>query len=90
MKPLFFVLAAVVLVALIVRRRKVTRTQVVLGLLIAAGLAVYGTGVIHLPDLDQVLSDLLLHRDGSGTPPRTRLWSYLAATSFPSSSSFSP
>jgi len=67
-KPLFFVLAAAVLVALIVRRRKVTRTQVVLGVLVAAGLAVYGTGVIHLPDLDQVLTDV-----GS----RLGQWTYL-------------
>jgi membrane protein DedA with SNARE-associated domain/membrane-associated phospholipid phosphatase len=57
-KPLFFVLAAAVLLALVIRHHRVTRLQVVLGLLIAAGLAVYGTGVIHLPDLDQVLTNI--------------------------------
>lgn len=58
MKPLFFVLAALILVALVVRRHRVTRVQVAFALLVAAGLAVYGTGIIHLPDLDQVLTDV--------------------------------
>jgi len=57
-KPLFYVLAVLVLVALVARRRKVTRVQTALAVLVAAGLAVYGTGVIHLPDLDAVLTDV--------------------------------
>lgn len=58
MKPGFFVGAAL-LVAFLLRRRKHLEPPLLIGLaLLAAGLAVYGTGLIDPPDLQTLLEDL--------------------------------
>lgn len=55
MKPVWFVIAAVILAALLWRRRRLGRIQIAGGLLLAACCAVYGTGVVHLPNLEHTL-----------------------------------
>lgn len=68
MKPLWFGIAAVILAALVVRRRHVSRTQLIVALVVAAGCVVYGTGVVHLPNLEHALTSV-----GSTLGP----WTYL-------------
>lgn len=68
MKPVWFVVA-IALAAFVVRRReKLEPTLVAGGLLAAVAAAVYGTGVVHLPNLDKVLEDV-----GQALGP----WTYL-------------
>jgi membrane protein DedA with SNARE-associated domain/membrane-associated phospholipid phosphatase len=57
-KPVWFVGAAAVLAFLLVRRRHVSKTLAAVLLLVAAAAAVYGTGEIHLPDLEKILTDV--------------------------------
>lgn len=68
MKPVWFIFAAVLAVFIVRRRQKLEPTLVVGGLLAAVAAAVYGTGVIHLPNLDKVLEDV-----GKALGP----WTYL-------------
>lgn len=58
MKPVWLI-AAIAVAALIVRkRRSLEPTLVAGGLLAAVGMAVYSTGLVHLPNLDKVLEDV--------------------------------
>jgi undecaprenyl-diphosphatase len=52
MKPSSFVFAGLLLIALLLLRRRLSRTQLAIGLLIAAWLVVRGTGVVHLPEFE--------------------------------------
>ena len=54
--PLIF--AAVVVAFLALRWRRLGTEQRVIGIVAAAGLAVYGSGVVQLPDLEKVIKDL--------------------------------
>ncbi len=58
MKPLWFAGAALVLVFLARRRRGLEPTALAGGLLVAAAMAVYATGAVHLPSLDTLLEDV--------------------------------
>jgi membrane protein DedA with SNARE-associated domain/membrane-associated phospholipid phosphatase len=58
MKPVWLVAAALLAGVLVWRRRRLEPTLLVGGALVALGMAVYGTGVIHLPSLDRVLEDV--------------------------------
>jgi len=55
MKPAWFVGTGTVVALLWWRRRRLAPAVLVGGLLVAVGTAVYGTGAVHLPDLDRVL-----------------------------------
>jgi undecaprenyl-diphosphatase len=68
MKPLFFFVAAAILLFLYRKRSTLEITLKVGGVLAALGCIVYGTGVIHLPKIDRVLEDL-----GQALGP----WTYL-------------
>lgn len=56
MKPAWFIGAAAVVGFLLWRRRKLEPTLLVVGGLVAAGMVVYGTGAIHFPNLDHILT----------------------------------
>jgi undecaprenyl-diphosphatase len=58
MKPLWFAGAALVLAFVLRRRRTLEPTALAGGLLVAAAMAVYATGVVHVPSLDKLLEDL--------------------------------
>lgn len=58
MRPLWFAVAALVAAFAWWRRRRLEPPLLVGCALVAAGAAVYGTGLIHLPDLEQLLTDL--------------------------------
>lgn len=58
MRPLWLVVAALVVAFAWWRRRRLEPPLLVGCALVAAGAAVYGTGLVHLPDLEQVLTDL--------------------------------
>ena len=58
MKPSSFVICALILVALFLLRRRLTRTKAALGLLLAVWFGVRGTGVIDLPDLEEIAKDV--------------------------------
>ncbi len=68
MKPIWFLVAAAILVALYRKRQHLEPTLKIGALIVAAGCVVYGTGVIHLPKIDKVLEDL-----GQALGP----WTYL-------------
>lgn len=68
MKPLFFFVAAAILLALYRKREHLEPTLKVGGAIAAAGCIVYGTGVVHLPKVDEVLKDV-----GEALGP----WTYL-------------
>lgn len=68
MKPSSLVFASLLLVALALFRRRLSRTQLVLGLLLAAWLAVRGSGVVHLPDIETVAEEV---------GPTLGAWTYL-------------
>ncbi|MFN2468139.1 MAG: DedA family protein [Gaiellaceae bacterium] len=53
MKPFSLVLCGVTIAALVVYHRRLSRTQLVLGALLAAWFAVRGSGIVHLPDLEE-------------------------------------
>jgi undecaprenyl-diphosphatase len=67
-KPAWFFGAAFVLALVVWKRRRLEPTLIVGGLIAAAGMAVYGTGVVHLPNLDKMLEDV-----GGALGP----WTYL-------------
>lgn len=58
MRPLWLAGAVLVLAAVIARRRRIELTMLIGGVLVAIGMAVYGTGLVELPDLDQLLQDV--------------------------------
>jgi membrane protein DedA with SNARE-associated domain/membrane-associated phospholipid phosphatase len=58
MKPIWLAGAVLVLALVWWRRRRLEPPVLIGGLLVAAGCAVYGTGLVHLPDLEEVLTDL--------------------------------
>ena len=58
MKPVDFVIAAVVAAYLAVRWRRLSREGRALLAVVAAGLAVYGTGVVALPNFEHVIKDV--------------------------------
>lgn len=58
MKPLFFFIAAAILIALQRKRAHLEPTLKIGGLIVAVGCVVYGTGVVHVPKIDEVLKDL--------------------------------
>lgn len=68
MKPVWLVVAAAILAALYRKRDHLEPTVRVGGILVAAGCAVYATGIIHLPKIDKALEDL-----GQALGP----WTYL-------------
>ena len=53
MKPSSFVFAALLAVALVLLRRRFSKTQLAIGGLVVAWLIVRGTGLVNLPDLEQ-------------------------------------
>ena len=58
MKPVQLVIAAAFLVYLVVRRHKVSGEGKVLLVLLIAGLTVYGTGLVELPNLEELIVDI--------------------------------
>jgi membrane protein DedA with SNARE-associated domain len=58
MKPSSLVLAALVAVALALLRKRLTRTQLALGGLVAAWLLVRGVGVVEMPDLEETAKEI--------------------------------
>ena len=58
MKPGWLIGAALVAIGLLVGRRRLERTTLIAGGLVVVGLAVYGSGVIEIPDLAAILEDL--------------------------------
>jgi undecaprenyl-diphosphatase len=58
MKPIWVVAAVALAVFLVVRRRRLEPTLLVGGVLAVAGMAVYGSGVVHPPNLQQSLENL--------------------------------
>ena len=58
MKPFWIVVAAVVALAAIVRWRKLSNTRRAVALVIVAGAAVYGSGAVHLPNLEKAIEDI--------------------------------
>ncbi len=68
MKPLWLIGAIALAVFLWVRRRKLGRLELGIGVVVAIAAAVYSTGVIHLPNLERLIADL-----GQALGP----WTYL-------------
>ena len=58
MKPFWIVLAAVIALAAIVRWRRLSNTRRVLAVLAVAAAAVYGSGAVHLPNLEKTIEDV--------------------------------
>jgi membrane protein DedA with SNARE-associated domain len=58
MKPAWLIGAVAASIALFLLRRKLERATLVIGLAVVAAMAVYGTGVVALPDLAELLEDL--------------------------------
>ena len=58
MKPVWLVFAAALLAFLVWRRRRLEPTLLAGGALVAVAAFVYGLGVIHFPDLEQLLIDI--------------------------------
>lgn len=58
MKPGWLIGAVLVAVGLLLARRRLERPTIVVGIAALLGMAVYGTGLISLPDLAGVLEDL--------------------------------
>ena len=58
MKPFWIVVAAVVALAAIVRWRKLSNTRRAIALVIVAAAAVYGSGAVHLPNLEKAIEDI--------------------------------
>jgi undecaprenyl-diphosphatase len=68
MKPLWLVGALAVAVFLWVRRHKLGKVELGIGIVVAIAAAVYSTGVVHLPNIEQLVEDL-----GKALGP----WTYL-------------
>ncbi len=81
MKPLPLIAAALLAGGLAVWRHRLTRPLAVVGILAAALLAIYGSGVVHLPDPEHAIRSI---------GPRLRNWTYLlvAALAFLESGAF--
>lgn len=58
MKPVWLVAAVALAVLLVVRRRRFEPLVLAAGAIAVAGMAFYSTGLIELPDIDQVLEDV--------------------------------
>lgn len=58
MRPLWLVAAALLLAYVVWRRRRLEPTMLAGAVLVAIGMAVYGTGVVEFPDLDKLLEDV--------------------------------
>ncbi len=58
MKPVWLVLAGALLAFVVWRRRRLEPTLLAGGALVAVAAFVYGLGVIHFPDLEQLLIDI--------------------------------
>ena len=58
MKPTSFVFAALLAGALVLLRKRFSTTQLVLGGLVVAWLVVRGTGLVHLPDFEEMAKDI--------------------------------
>jgi membrane protein DedA with SNARE-associated domain/membrane-associated phospholipid phosphatase len=58
MRPLWLVVAALLLAYLVWRRRRLEPTMLVGGAIAAAAMLVYGLGLVELPNLDEVLEDV--------------------------------
>jgi membrane protein DedA with SNARE-associated domain/membrane-associated phospholipid phosphatase len=58
MRPFWLVGAALLVAYLVWRRRRVEPTMLIGGAIVAIGMAVYGTGLVELPDLDELLRDV--------------------------------
>lgn len=58
MRPLWLVAAVLLLAYLIWRRQRLERTMLVGGAIAIAGMVVYGLGLVHPPNLDEVLKDV--------------------------------
>jgi undecaprenyl-diphosphatase len=67
-KPVWIAVAVVVVAFLVVRRRRLESTTLAGGAVVAAAALVYGLGLIHFPNLEQLLIDI-------GT--RLGKWTYL-------------
>jgi undecaprenyl-diphosphatase len=57
-KPLWLVGAIAVAIFLWVRRRKLGRLELGIGIVVAIAAAVYSTGVVHLPNIEHLVEDL--------------------------------
>ena len=68
MKPVWIIFAAALLAFLVWRRRRLERTTLAGGALVAVAALVYGLGLVHLPNLEHLLIDI-------GT--RLGKWTYL-------------
>ncbi|HEV8151847.1 MAG TPA: bifunctional DedA family/phosphatase PAP2 family protein, partial [Solirubrobacteraceae bacterium] len=58
MKPVWLLAAVALAVFLVVRRRRLEPTLLIGGALAFVGLGVYGSGVVHFPNLQKALEDL--------------------------------
>lgn len=58
MKPLWLAVAAVVLAATVWQRRRLGTERSLIALLVAAAAAVYGSGVVELPNFETIIQDV--------------------------------
>jgi undecaprenyl-diphosphatase len=56
-KPLWLAVAALLLAGLVWRFRRLSNEQRIIGVVLIAAAAVYGSGVVHLPSLESVIED---------------------------------
>ena len=68
MRPFPLVFAAIAVAFLVYRRRRLEGESKVVLVVLAAGLVVYGTGLVHIPNVEKLLVDI-------GT--RLGHWTYL-------------
>jgi membrane protein DedA with SNARE-associated domain len=68
MKPSSLVFAGLLLVALALFRRRLSKEQIVIGLLVVAWLALRGSGLVHLPDFEKTAKKV---------GPTLGAWTYL-------------
>ena len=61
MKPAPLVIAAAMAVYGIVRRKRISRGEWIFGSIVGVALVLYGTGVIHPPSLQKLISDAGTH-----------------------------
>ena len=58
MKPFWIVVAAAIVIALVLRWRRFSNERRIFGVLAAAAAAVYGAGLVHLPNIEKVIEDV--------------------------------
>jgi membrane protein DedA with SNARE-associated domain/membrane-associated phospholipid phosphatase len=58
MKPFWIVVAAAIVIALVLRWRRFSTERRIFGVLAAAAAAVYGAGLVHLPNIEKVIEDV--------------------------------